>query len=90
MRANEIQWHFPEEFDGMVIRMGGFHIALNYLAVIGKTFEDSGVSRHFSSPQRKILQSRCAGSQDCCRSNAKAAMARVQQVAHSKEHHQAR
>lgn len=43
MRAKEIQWHFPEEFDGMVIRMGGFHIALNYLAVIGKTFEDSGL-----------------------------------------------
>ena len=27
----------------MVIRMGGFHIALNYLAVIGKKFEDSGL-----------------------------------------------
>ena len=28
MKANEIQWRHPEEFDDTVIRMGGFHIAL--------------------------------------------------------------
>ena len=27
----------------MVIRLGGFHIALNYLAVLGKRFKDSGI-----------------------------------------------
>ena len=43
MKAKEIQWRFPEEFDDMVIRVGGFHIALNYLAVIGKKLEDSGL-----------------------------------------------
>ena len=42
MKAKEIQWRHPEEFDDTVIRMGGFHIALNYLAVIGKMFRDSG------------------------------------------------
>ena len=43
MKAKEIQWRHPEEFDDTVIRMGGFHIALNYLAVIGKMFRDSGL-----------------------------------------------
>ena len=41
MKAKEIQWCHPEEFDDTVIRMGGFHIAPNYLAVIGKMFRDS-------------------------------------------------
>ena len=43
MRAKEIQWRHPEEFDDTVIRMGGFHIALDYLTVIGKMFKDSGL-----------------------------------------------
>ena len=87
MKAKEIQWRFPEEFDDMVIRMGGFHIALNYLAVIGKKFEYSGLEdlliesgvfgSNTASAQRKILQSRGTCSQDCCRSNAKAPMASV-------------
>ena len=43
MKAKEIQWHHLEEFDDTIIRMGGFHIALNYLAVIGKMLRDSGL-----------------------------------------------
>lgn len=43
MKAKENQWRFPEEFKDMIIRMGGFHITLNYLAVIGKIFEESGL-----------------------------------------------
>ena len=27
----------------LVIRMGGFHVALNFLAVIGKKFQESGI-----------------------------------------------
>ena len=42
MKAKEIQWRHPEKFDDIVIRMGGFHIALNYLAVIGKMFKRLG------------------------------------------------
>ena len=41
IKAKEILWRHPEEFDDTVIRMGGFHIALHYLAVIGKMFRDS-------------------------------------------------
>ena len=43
MKAKEIQWRRPEEFNNAVIRMGGFHIALNFLSVIGKIFQDSGI-----------------------------------------------
>ena len=43
MKAKEIQWRRPEEFKNTVIRIGGFHIALNFLSVIGKIFQDSGI-----------------------------------------------
>ena len=43
MKAKELQWRRPKEFSDTVIRMGGFHIALNYLAVLGKKYEDSGI-----------------------------------------------
>ena len=42
-KAKEIQWRYPEEFETLVVRMGGFHIALNFLSVIGKKFEESGI-----------------------------------------------
>ena len=42
-KAKEIQWRYPEEFENLVVRMGGFHIALNFLSVIGKKFEESGI-----------------------------------------------
>ena len=43
MKAKEIQWRRPEEFIDTVIRMGGFHIAINFLAVIGKIYQDCGI-----------------------------------------------
>ena len=43
MKAKEVHWRLPEELKNTVIRMGGFHIALNFLAVIGKRFQDSGL-----------------------------------------------
>ena len=42
-KAKEIQWRYPEEFETLVVRMGGFHIALYVLSVIGKKFEASGI-----------------------------------------------
>ena len=42
-KAKEIHWRYPEEFQNLVIRLGGFHIALNYLALIGKMFQESGL-----------------------------------------------
>ena len=42
-KAKQIQWKFPEEFSDTVIRMGGFHIALNFLAVLGKKYQNSGL-----------------------------------------------
>ena len=43
VKAKELQWRRPKESSDTVIRMGGFHIALNYLAVLGKKYEDSGI-----------------------------------------------
>jgi hypothetical protein len=43
IKAKQIQWRFPEEFSNVVIRMGGFHIALNFLSVIGKKYLNSGL-----------------------------------------------
>ena len=43
IKAKEIQWRRPDEFSNTIIRMGGFHIALNFMAVIGKIFKDSGI-----------------------------------------------
>ena len=37
-KKEEIHWHYPEEFQNLVIHLGGFHIALSYLALIGKMF----------------------------------------------------
>ena len=46
-KAKEIHWRYPEEFQNLVIRLGGFHIALNYLALIGKMFQESGLEDVF-------------------------------------------
>jgi len=42
-KAKEIQWRFPDEFFIVVVRMGGFHIALNSLSLLGQKFGDSGL-----------------------------------------------
>ena len=42
-KAKEIQLCYLEEIQDLVIRLGGFHIALNYLALIGKLFQGSGL-----------------------------------------------
>ena len=42
-KAKEIQWRQHEEFKNTILRLGGFHIALDYLAVIGKMFQNSGL-----------------------------------------------
>ena len=35
-KAKEIQWRKPDEFKELIIRMGCFRTALNFLSVIGK------------------------------------------------------
>ena len=42
-KAKEIQMRNESEFENTIVRLGGFHIALNYLAVIGKRYENSGL-----------------------------------------------
>ncbi|KAK3698753.1 hypothetical protein QZH41_004049 [Actinostola sp. cb2023] len=43
VKAKQIQWKFPDEFSDTVIRMGGFHIATNFLSVLGKKYQNSGL-----------------------------------------------
>ena len=42
-KAKQIQMKFPEEFSITVNRLGGFHIALNFLSLLGKKFHSSGL-----------------------------------------------
>ncbi|KAL9983228.1 hypothetical protein ACROYT_G005368 [Oculina patagonica] len=42
-KAKEIQWRMHEEFTNTILRLGDFHVALNYLVVIGKMFDESGL-----------------------------------------------
>ena len=42
-KAKQIQVKFPDEFSDTVIRLGGFHIALNFLSLLGKKFHSSGL-----------------------------------------------
>ena len=42
-KARQIQWFSPDEFKNTVIRLGGFHIALNFLALLGKKYRNSGL-----------------------------------------------
>ena len=43
VKAKQIQWRSANEFSNVVIRMGTFHIALNFLAIIGKKYLNSGL-----------------------------------------------
>ena len=42
IQVKQIQVKFPEEFSNTVVRLGGFHIALNYLSLLGKKLRSSG------------------------------------------------
>lgn len=43
VKVKQIQWKFANEFSDVVIRMGTFHIALNFLVIIGKKYLNSGL-----------------------------------------------
>lgn len=54
-KALEVVWKQKEEFKSVVLRMGSFHIACTFLAVLGKRFGDGGL-------QDLIIESRLVGS----------------------------
>lgn len=43
-KAKELMWHNPDQFRNVVVRLGGFHVALNFLKTIGQHFKHSGLS----------------------------------------------
>ena len=42
-KAKELQWNDMDTCKSLVLRLGSFHIILNYMKVIGKHFKDSGL-----------------------------------------------
>ena len=40
-KAKELQWRRPEECKSLLVRLGSFHTALNFMRVIGQDFTDS-------------------------------------------------
>ena len=42
-KVKQIVWKYPDEFPDTLIRLGGFHITLNFLAVLGKRYQSSGI-----------------------------------------------
>ena len=42
-KALDIVWKHPVQFQRIVLRMGAFHVACTFLAVIGKRFGDAGL-----------------------------------------------
>ena len=43
IKAKQLQWRFSAEFSKVIICVGGFHIAPNYLAVMRKKYASSGL-----------------------------------------------
>ena len=46
-KAQEIVWKQTGEFSNVVLRMGAFHTAMTFIAVLGKRFGDAGLSDLF-------------------------------------------
>ncbi|KAK3748173.1 hypothetical protein QZH41_000756 [Actinostola sp. cb2023] len=42
-KAKQLQMKYPTEFKNTLIRIGGFHIVLNYLSLLGKKYAQSGL-----------------------------------------------
>ena len=43
LKAQEIRWKYPFKFQNVALRMGAFHTATAFLAVLGKPFGDAGL-----------------------------------------------
>ena len=43
IKAKIIQWNHQEVFDNLIIRLGGFHICLNFIGTIGNIYRSSGL-----------------------------------------------
>ena len=49
-KAKQIIWKYPDEFPDTLIRLGGFHIALNFLAVLGNDISARVLKMSWLSP----------------------------------------
>ena len=65
-KAKELVWHNSDRFGNVVVKLGGFHIGLNFLKTIGQHFKHSGLSDvlHESGvytklTTNKVLEGKC-------------------------------
>lgn len=42
-KAKELQWHKPADTNNLIVRLGGFHITMNFLKIIGQFVANSGI-----------------------------------------------
>ena len=42
-KAKQFIWKYPDQFPDTLIQLGGFHITVNFLAVLGKWYQSSGI-----------------------------------------------
>ena len=43
MKATQVLWKQKEQFEGLVVMMGGFHLLTTLLAIIGSHFSDASL-----------------------------------------------
>ena len=43
-KARELVWLYPEKLNYVIVRLGSFHTAMNYLQVLGRHFPQSGLT----------------------------------------------
>ena len=41
--AKQMQLRYPADFANVIFRLGGFHVTLNYLAIVGKKYRSSSL-----------------------------------------------
>ena len=49
-KAKQIIWKYPDEFPDTLIQLGGFHITLNFLAVLGNDISARVLKMSWLSP----------------------------------------
>lgn len=50
MKAKEIQWRLPDDFEALVTWGRIFHITINYLSLLGMTYSGSELAALFIKP----------------------------------------
>ena len=65
-KAKEIQWRNKDEFQDTVLCLGGFHTTMNFLGLLGKRYDNSGIEDiliesgvYGSNSSSRLLKGKC-------------------------------